>query len=90
MTAAAAILEHTDEVLVKPVNVTSLVDVIKRRVASDPQQKRVIETVASILERETTSTIRAWHARMADRPIDPGPATGGHQWSRFPKVGQSP
>src|ERR1700733_9724287 len=49
--AAAAILQQTDEILVKPVNVTSLVDVIKRRVASGPQQERVIETVASILER---------------------------------------
>jgi hypothetical protein len=39
---------------VKPANVTSPVDVIKQRVASGPQQKRVIESVASILERETT------------------------------------
>jgi hypothetical protein len=53
---------------VKPVNVTSLVDVINERVASGPQQKRVIESVASILERETTSTIRAWHARIGAEP----------------------
>jgi len=66
--AAAAILQQTDEILVKPVNVTSLVDVIKQRVASGPQQKRVIESVASILERETTSTIRAWHARIGAEP----------------------
>jgi CheY-like chemotaxis protein len=66
--AAAAILQQTDEILVKPVNVTSLVDVIKRRVASGPQQERVIETVASILERETTSTIRAWHSRIEGEP----------------------
>jgi CheY-like chemotaxis protein len=66
--AAAAILQQTDEILVKPVNVTSLVDIIKQRVASGPQQKRVIETVASILERETTSTIRAWHARIVVEP----------------------
>jgi CheY-like chemotaxis protein len=66
--AAAAILQQTDEILVKPVNVTSLVDVIKRRVASGPPQNRVIETVASILERETTSTIQAWYARIAADP----------------------
>jgi CheY-like chemotaxis protein len=66
--AAAAILQQTDEILVKPVNVTSLVDVINERVASGPQQKRVIESVASILERETTSTIRAWHARIGAEP----------------------
>ena len=66
--AAAAILQQTDEILVKPVNVTSLVDVIKQRVASGPQQRRIIESVASILERETTSTIRAWHARIGAEP----------------------
>jgi CheY-like chemotaxis protein len=57
MTAVAeAILQQTDEVLVKP-----LVDVIRPRVARGPQQKRVIESVASVLGRERTSTIRAWH-----------------------------
>jgi CheY-like chemotaxis protein len=66
--AAAAILQQTDEILVKPVNVTSLVSIIKQRLASGPQQKRVIESVASILERETTSTIRAWYARIGMEP----------------------
>jgi CheY-like chemotaxis protein len=66
--AAAAILQQTDEILVKPVNVTSLIDVIKRRLASGPQQNCVIETVASILERETTSTIQAWHSRIGTEP----------------------
>src|ERR1700688_2793907 len=62
--AAAAILQQTDEVLLKPVDTTSLIDVIKQQLSSRPPQKRIIETVASILERETTSTIRAWHARI--------------------------
>jgi CheY-like chemotaxis protein len=44
--AAAAILQQTDEILVKPVNVTSLIDVIRQRVANGPPQKRVIETTA--------------------------------------------
>jgi CheY-like chemotaxis protein len=74
---AAAILQQTNEILAKPVNVTSLVDVIKQRVASGPQQKRVIESVASTLERGTTSTIRAWHAR---RPIAQS-ARRGDRWS---------
>jgi CheY-like chemotaxis protein len=67
--AAAAILQQADEILVKPVNVTSLIDVINKRVAGGPLQKRVIESVASILERETTSTIRAWHARIERQPL---------------------
>jgi CheY-like chemotaxis protein len=70
MTAAAsAILQQTDEILVKPVNITLLIEVIKQRVASGPPRKRIIETVASILERETTSTIQAWHARIEGEPL---------------------
>jgi CheY-like chemotaxis protein len=70
MTAvAAAILQQTDEILVKPVNITLLIEVIKQRVASGPPRKRVIETVASILERETISTIQAWHARIEGEPL---------------------
>jgi CheY-like chemotaxis protein len=66
--AAAAILQQADEILVKPVDVTSLIQVIKQRVASGPQHKRLIETVASILERATTSTIREWHSRTETEP----------------------
>jgi|HubBroStandDraft_6_1064221.scaffolds.fasta_scaffold466683_1 CheY-like chemotaxis protein len=66
--AAAAILQQTDEILLKPVDATSLIDVIKQQLSSRPPQKRVIETVASILERETTNTIRAWHARIETEP----------------------
>jgi CheY-like chemotaxis protein len=66
--AAAAILQQTDEVLLKPVDTTSLIDVIKLQLSSRPPQKRIIETVASILDRETTSTIRAWHDRVQMEP----------------------
>jgi CheY-like chemotaxis protein len=62
--AAAAILQHADEILLKPVDTTSVIHVIKNQLARDPQEKRVVETVASILERETASTIRAWHGRI--------------------------
>lgn len=60
--AARAILLQTDEILVKPVDVATLVDVIKQRLASKPAPPRVIEDVATILERETLSTIRNWFA----------------------------
>jgi CheY-like chemotaxis protein len=66
--AAAAILQQADEILVKPVEVNSLIEVIRQRMASGPQGKRVIETVASILERATTSTIREWYARVETEP----------------------
>jgi CheY-like chemotaxis protein len=78
MTAVAeAILQQTDEVLVKPVNVASLVDVIRPRVARGPQQKRVIESVASVLGRKNQH-----HSSMArPRPIAQSAraAKDGHQ-----------
>jgi CheY-like chemotaxis protein len=66
--AAAAILQQTDEILLKPVDITSLIDVIEKQLSSGPPQKRIVETVASILERETSSTIRAWHDRVQTEP----------------------
>jgi CheY-like chemotaxis protein len=62
--AAQAILRQTDEILIKPMDLTSLVQVIKQRVASGPQNQRAIETVATILERATESTIQEWFARI--------------------------
>jgi YesN/AraC family two-component response regulator len=62
--AAHAILLQADEILVKPVDVATLVDVIRQRLASKPTHARVIESVATILERETQSTIKAWFQRV--------------------------
>src|ERR1700742_4086837 len=42
--AAQAILRQTDEILVKPMDLTSLVQIINQRVASGPQDQRTIET----------------------------------------------
>ncbi len=69
MTAAvAAILQQADEILVKPMEITSLIEVIRERVARGPHRKREIETVASILERATASTIREWYQRVEAEP----------------------
>jgi CheY-like chemotaxis protein len=65
MTAAAqAILLQTDEILVKPIDATSLVEVIRQRVANGPLRRREIEDVAAILERTTESTISEWFVRV--------------------------
>jgi CheY-like chemotaxis protein len=65
MTAAAqAILHQADEILVKPMDVASLIQVIHQRVASGPQRPREIVTVATILERATGSIIQEWFARV--------------------------
>ena len=66
--AAAAILQQADEILVKPIDLASLIQIIKERASSGPQRKREIETVAAILERSTESTIREWFARIQAEP----------------------
>jgi len=66
--AAQAILRQTDEILVKPMDLTSLVQIINQRVASGPQDQRTIETVATILERATESTIQEWFDRIEMEP----------------------
>jgi CheY-like chemotaxis protein len=65
MTAAAqAILLQADQILVKPMDVTLLVEVIKQRVANGPLRTREIEDVAAILERTTHITIAEWFERV--------------------------
>jgi CheY-like chemotaxis protein len=59
--AARAILFQADEVLVKPMEVSSLVRVIKQRLAIGPVRDRQIESLAAILERTTGSTIQEWY-----------------------------
>src|ERR1700679_2353657 len=58
--AAQAILLQADEILVKPMNMPALVDAIKNRLASGPSRFRVVESVATILERSTENTIQDW------------------------------
>src|SRR5580692_8894202 len=62
--ATQAILRQTDEILVKPMDVTSLIQTIRQRVASGPLRTRTIETVAEILERTIDSTIQEWFERI--------------------------
>jgi CheY-like chemotaxis protein len=69
MTAAvAAILQQADEILVKPIDLASLIAIIKERVSGGPQNTRRIETVASILERAAEGTIQEWFARIETNP----------------------
>src|ERR1700678_996386 len=61
MTAAAeAIMNQADEILVKPMDLISLIEIIHQRMASGPQRKPEIETVATILERTTAEIIQNW------------------------------
>ena len=58
--AAHAIMLQADEILVKPMDVAVLVDTIKKRLVSGPSRLRVVESVATILERSAGSTIEDW------------------------------
>jgi hypothetical protein len=62
--AAQAILSQADEVLVKPIDVTSLVGVIKQRVAVGPASNREILSVGEILDRSAESAMAEWYARV--------------------------
>ena len=46
------------------VGVAALVDAIKQRLPSGPSHLRVVESVATILERSTDSTIQDWFERV--------------------------
>jgi CheY-like chemotaxis protein len=65
MTAAAqALLRQADEILLKPIDAVSLIRVIHQTVASSPQRRREIVTVATILERSRDSIIQEWFGRV--------------------------
>jgi CheY-like chemotaxis protein len=65
MTAAAeAIMNQADEILVKPMDLITLIEIIHQRMASGPQRKPEIETVATILERTTEEIIQKWYERV--------------------------
>ena len=62
--ATHAILLQTDQILVKPMAFTAVVDVIKQRLASGAPDPRVVESVAAILERTAQSSIKDWFERV--------------------------
>ena len=64
LAAANAILLQADEILVKPMDVSELIDVIHKRLVSGPKRRRIIESVPTILERTTQSTIQHWFERV--------------------------
>ena len=85
--AAQAILHQADEILVKPMDVESLIQVINQRVASGPQRTREIVTVATILERTTGSIIQQWFARVqAEEKLMSIPLSFEQRCSHLPMV----
>jgi CheY-like chemotaxis protein len=60
--ASRAILQQTDQILVKPTEISELMLAIKEILASGSPPVHAVETVATILERTVSSTIADWYA----------------------------
>ena len=67
--AAQAILLQADQILVKPMNVPALVDAIKQTLANGAPPPRLVESVATILERSAPDSIQDWfeHVLLEER-----------------------
>ena len=59
--AAQAILLQADEILAKPMDLGTLVNVVKHRASVGPVRGRAIESVGQILERSVESTMQRWY-----------------------------
>jgi CheY-like chemotaxis protein len=66
--AASAILMQADQILVKPMAVNLLIDTIKERMSHRTAPPRGVESVATILERETQKVISDWLLRVELEP----------------------
>lgn len=66
--AAQAILQQADQILVKPMKMSALVEAIKLRLAAGAPASREIESVATILEYSIKETIAAWFERVRKDP----------------------
>jgi DNA-binding response OmpR family regulator len=85
--ASHAILLQTDQILVKPMDVTALIAAIKERLAIGAPETRVVETVAAILKRTTVSTIADWFAFVeTDEKVMSVPLTYEQRTSHLPQV----
>jgi len=85
--AAHAILMQTDQILVKPMNATALVEAIKQRLAIGPPALRVVETVAAILERSVPAAIQAWFSRIqTDAKVMSVPLSYDKRCGHLPQV----
>ncbi len=85
--AAHAILMQADEILVKPMDVTALLQVIRQRLEATPAQPRTVETVATILERSVETTIEKWYERIQEEDqLMSIPLTRDQRISHLPRI----
>jgi ActR/RegA family two-component response regulator len=86
-TAAQAILLQADEILARPTDAASLVDVITHRVAVGPVRSRKIESVGAILDRTTEAAIEEWYGLvLTDCVLMSVPMTCEHRCGHLPQL----
>jgi ActR/RegA family two-component response regulator len=86
--AMSAILSQADEIFAKPIRIGTLKDLIRARLAAPHTIRRVKpESVASILERETETTIQNWLDSVEqDAELTAVPLTQIERTGHLPKL----
>jgi len=85
--ASHAIMLQADQILVKPMDVTTLINAIKERLALGPPPVREVETVATILERTTQITIKDWFQHIQkDEKVMAVPLTYEQRTGHLPQI----
>jgi ActR/RegA family two-component response regulator len=91
--ASAAILRDADEIFIKPPKIAPIVGAIRQRLAhAESDQNRlprfpVVESIATVLERERASITHAWLAKMAEvGTLTRVPISLGEQTAHLPET----
>jgi CheY-like chemotaxis protein len=85
--AAQAILLQADEILLKPVQLGSVVDILKQRIAIGPVHNREIESLGEILDRTTEAAIAEWYRLVQmDTLLMSVPMSCEHRCRHLPQV----
>jgi CheY-like chemotaxis protein len=84
--ATKAIVRQTDEVVLKPICVDTLIGTINGRLKQVNRQPRVVESIATILEREMQSIIQEWLSCLDIDPVVPiVPLNDGERCAHLPQ-----
>jgi CheY-like chemotaxis protein len=62
--AATAMLEQTDEVLVKPMKTASIVRLIRERLIRHQRGPRAVESIANLIAREADAVMQVWFMQV--------------------------
>ncbi len=85
--ATQAIVLQADEILTKPIDMTSLVNVIRQRTAAGPAGRRETLSVGEILSRHTETIMRLWFEYLQeDGEVSSIPMTYDQRCAHLPQL----